>query len=166
MKHSAGKKTVTFRDPIPEPRVESGAGDMQLSPKTSFSPRVVENKPTIAKAVIDKPLRTIPPRVMATKPTTAKVVIDKPLRIIPTAGPTTRSKYAQALAYITKRGPPTRNKPQLDMTELAQAIIDDNPTLIESANEVFDEASGKLLRYRKLITHPQYREVWLNSSAN
>ena len=51
--------------------------------------------------------------------------------------------------------------------ERAQAIMDDNPRpATEFANEVFDEESGKLLKYRKLITHPQYREVWMHSSAN
>jgi hypothetical protein len=51
------------------------------------------------------------------------------------------------------------------MTELVQAIIDDNPTA-EFANEVFDTESGKLLKYQKLITHPKYRKVWMHSSAN
>jgi hypothetical protein len=37
---------------------------------------------------------------------------------------------------------------------------------MESANEVFDDATGKMLKYRKLITHPQHKEVWSNSSAN
>ncbi len=51
------------------------------------------------------------------------------------------------------------------MTELAQAIIDDNPTE-KFANEVFDAESEKLLKYQKLITHPKYRKVWMHSSAN
>jgi hypothetical protein len=48
-----------------------------------------------------------------------------------------------------------QRQPPLDMTELAQAIIDDNPTA-EFANEVFDMESEKLLKYLKLITHPKY----------
>jgi hypothetical protein len=53
------------------------------------------------------------------------------------------------------------------MTELAQAVIDDEPTAaVEFANEVFDEESGKLLKYRKLITHPKHCKVWMHSSAN
>jgi hypothetical protein len=51
------------------------------------------------------------------------------------------------------------------MRELAQTVIDDNPTA-EFANEVFDMESEKLLKYQKLITHPKYREVWMHSSAN
>jgi hypothetical protein len=46
------------------------------------------------------------------------------------------------------------------MTELAQAVIDDDPTAAaEFANEVFDKESRKLLKYRKLITHPKHCEV-------
>ena len=36
----------------------------------------------------------------------------------------------------------------------------------EFANEIFDEDSGKMLKYRKLITHPKHKEVWFHSSAN
>ncbi len=51
--------------------------------------------------------------------------------------------------------------------ELAQAILDNRPhATTEFANEVFDKESGKMLTYRKLITHPKYQEVWMHSSAN
>jgi hypothetical protein len=53
------------------------------------------------------------------------------------------------------------------MTELAQAVIDDDPTAAaEFANEVFDKESGKLLKYWKLITHPKHCKVWMHSSIN
>ena len=79
---------------------------------------------------------------------------------------TTRSKYAKALAdSITRRTSP-RNR-TVGMTDLAQAILDDNPLPTgEHANEIFDAAAGELLKYRKLITHPKYREAWMTSSAN
>jgi hypothetical protein len=48
------KKQVTFKDPIPEPRVGRSGGDIQQSPKTALATRVV------IKAVVDKPLRTLP----------------------------------------------------------------------------------------------------------
>ncbi len=81
MEKNRKKKTVTFQDPIPEPRVGQRVGDMQQSPKTLLSPKVFNNKPTIGKAVVNKPLRTIP-----------------------SSGPTTHSKYTQALAYVVSRG--------------------------------------------------------------
>jgi hypothetical protein len=58
-----------------------------------------------------------------------------------------------------------QRQPPLNMMELAQAIIDDNPT-VEFANEVFDTESEKLLKYQKLITHPKCCKVWMHSSAN
>ena len=36
----------------------------------------------------------------------------------------------------------------------------------ETAQAIFDEESGKMLKYRKLITHPKYKEVWTHSLAN
>jgi hypothetical protein len=135
MEKNRKKKTVIFQDPIPEPRVGQRAGNMQQSPKTLLPPRLFTNKPTIGKAVFDKPLRTVP-----------------------SSGPTTHSKYAQALAYVVSRGRSTQCQPPLNMPELAQAIIDDNRTA-EFANEVFDTESKKLLKYQKLITHPKYHEV-------
>jgi len=142
MEKGKKKKTVTFRDPIPEPRVGGRVGTLQQSPKTVLSPRVLIGAPKIIKATIDKPLH-----------------------VETSAGPTTRSKYSQALADIVTRSRSRRSKPPLNMMELAQAIVDDNPT-IEFANEVFDEDSGKLMKYRQLITHPKYQEVWMHSSAN
>jgi hypothetical protein len=36
----------------------------------------------------------------------------------------------------------------------------------ETAYAIFDEESGKMLKYRQLITHPKYRDAWTHSSAN
>ena len=36
----------------------------------------------------------------------------------------------------------------------------------ETAHAIFDEASGKTLKYRQLLSHPDYKEVWSTSSAN
>jgi hypothetical protein len=38
--------------------------------------------------------------------------------------------------------------------------------LMEYVNNVFDADSGKILKYRQLLTNPQYRGVWSTSSAN
>jgi hypothetical protein len=122
------KKTVTFRDPMPEPRVGQSSGNMQQSPMNALAPRVVT------------------------------ATIDKPLRTVPISGLTTRSKYSQALADIVRRGQKRQSRPPLNMTELAQAVIDDNPTAAaEFVSEIFNEESKKLLKYQKLITHPKYQ---------
>ncbi len=52
------------------------------------------------------------------------------------------------------------------MTKWAQAILSDTGVATNFANEVFDEESGKLMKYQQLITHPRYQEVWMHSSTN
>ncbi len=68
------KKKITFKDPIPEPRVGQSRGDLQQSLKTALAPRVVT------------------------------ATVDKPLRTVSISGPTTNSIYSQALANIVSRG--------------------------------------------------------------
>ena len=36
----------------------------------------------------------------------------------------------------------------------------------ETAQAIFDEDSGKTLKYRALLMHPKYRDAWTHSSAN
>jgi hypothetical protein len=133
-------KTVTFKDPIPEPRVSRNTIGIQQSPKN------------IAAA----------PRVLT------QAVIDKPLRITQISQPITRSKYTQADEALLKRGRRSQSQqPWNHMEELAQAVLDNDPKCaVEYANEIFDEESGKLMKYRQLITHPKYKEVWFHSSSN
>ena len=128
------KKKVTFKDPIPSPKIGTSVSKFKQPHRPASSPRV------IAKAIVDKPLPGI------------------------VSGPTTRSKYAQALADIvsnserlygkTLKGPlafirnediqrtrsshryPTRVA--LTITELAEAVLDDDPkAALEFANEIF-----------------------------
>ena len=55
----------------------------------------------------------------------------------------------------------------LTITELAGAVLDDDPkAALEFANEIFDADSGQILKYRKLLSHPKQRDVWMHSSAN
>jgi hypothetical protein len=105
--------------------------NLKQAPKTASSPRV------IAKAVVDKPLHT-------------GVV----------SGPTTQSKYAQALANTVNRGGRMAGRVALIITELAQAVLDDDPkAALEFANEIFDADYGQMLKYRKLISHPKHCDV-------
>jgi hypothetical protein len=36
----------------------------------------------------------------------------------------------------------------------------------KTAQAIFDKEMGQMLKYRKLITHPKYREAWTHSSTN
>jgi hypothetical protein len=117
------------------------------------------------KEPIENNKLSAPPRVdtATTSSSTDKPAIESQQRGVASY---TRSKYARAIAEIGKRCSPRLQA--LDMTELAQAIMGDNPKGLtqEYANEVFDEETGELLKYRKLINHPKYHEVWRHSSAN
>jgi hypothetical protein len=119
-------------------------GDVQQSPKTILSPRVVT-------ATIDMPLATILINKVAGKPpataATKGLIVVKLFSTVPNNWPTTQSKYAQALYDIVRRrwAP---SSPQLSMMELAQAVLDNNPfTTTEQAFEVFDDDTRKLLKY-------------------
>jgi hypothetical protein len=155
------KKRVNFKGPIvettvPEPWVVQLDSNGQPVTKLVSAPRVG----TIAS-----------PTTSTTQPaTTSKVsLITKAVNkshMTSSSGPTSRSKYAQALRKLIERGRAPQNR-LMYMMELAQAILDDNPEAVfENANKVFDEETGQLLKYRKLITHPKYREAWTLSSAN
>ena len=157
---SDGKKKVTFKDPIPPPKIATSASNLKQTPKTVSSPRV------IAKAIVDKPLRTM------------GVV----------SGPTTQSKYAQALTNIINKSEiltgrvahirkqemqckwssdqcPTRVV--LTITELAEAVLDDDSkAALEFAIEIFDADSGQMLKYQQLISHPKHCDIGMHSSAN
>ena len=153
------KKTVTFAEPIvtkgvepvPEPRVKQA---------TLPEPRVQVTRPEPRVGVTPSESRAVQSAKSSSN-------TKKPMARANRSGPTTRSRYATALKEITRR---TRSAPGEFMTELAQAILDDNPTPIEFtfefAGEIFDEETGELLKYRKLIAHPKYHEVWSHSSAN
>ncbi len=97
-------------------------------------------------------------------------IVNKPLR---TSGvvsePTTRSKYAQALADIINKGDRMTGRVALirkqemqhkhssdqyptrvafTITELEEAMLDDDPkAALEFANEIFDADSGQMLKY-------------------
>ncbi len=119
-KKSDGKKRVTFKDPIPPSKIAASVSNSKHTPTTVSSPRV------IAKAIIDKPLCT--PGIIR--------------------GPITRSKYAQALADIINKDDKYPPRVALTVTELAGAVLDDDPkAALEFANEIFDADSGQMLKY-------------------
>ena len=53
------------------------------------------------------------------------------------------------------------------MRDLRQAVLDNNSvTATKQAFEIFDEDTGKFLKYQQLITHPKYGKLWMHSLAN
>ncbi len=49
--------------------------------------------------------------------------------------------------------------------QAAMNIMEHN-IMSETAHAISDEESGKMLKYRQLITHPKYQDAWTHSSAN
>ena len=124
-------KKVTFSESIPEPRVVKPGTDTQQTIHKISTPK-------LTTAIIDKPLMTVPAK---------RLIVVKPIRNDQNNGPITRSKYAQAVNYIVC-GKQHSATPRLSMMEMAQAVLDNNAsTTIKQAFEIFDEDTGKLLKY-------------------
>lgn len=51
-------------------------------------------------------------------------------------------------------------------TRTAHSILNTHEQLNLLANAVYDSESGKMLNYRQLLTHPNYKDVWTTSSAD
>ncbi len=112
-----------------------------LHEQDTASPRLTETSPrVISAAVVDKPYG--PPQPMMTR---------------------ARAK-AQQVALSGQRGW-TKNCCCDTDFQAAMSIMEYNLTS-ETAHAIFDKESGKMLKYRKLITHPKYQETWMHSSAN
>ncbi len=105
------------------------------------------------------------PRVPDTLPRmVTSAVVDKPYGA--PQGITTRSRAkAQQLAMaMQQRHHIDGNNCKLDF-EAAINIMECN-LHSKTAQAIFDEESGQMLKYPKLITHPKYQEAWTHSSAN
>jgi hypothetical protein len=114
------------------------------------------------------PLReqiTASPRVPDTLPrVVTSAVIDKPYGT--PQGIKTRSQaQAQQLAMaVQQRHHVDGNNSKLDF-EAAMNIMECN-LHFKTTQAIFDKELGKMLKYRKLITHPKYCKVWTHSSTN
>jgi hypothetical protein len=104
-----------------------------LHEQDTASPRVTETSPrVISAAVVDKPYG--PPQPMMTR---------------------ARAKAQQVALSGQQRW--TTNRCCNTDFQAAMSIMEYNLTS-ETAHAIFDEESGKMLKYRKLINHPKYQE--------
>ncbi len=147
---------VHTSEPVPEPRVRTP------EPVHAPEPRVTQQN------AHPEHRSKVPLQALACTNSVASKLLDKIRHVRKdSSGPTTRSKYAQAIDEITNR----RHSPRLgirQMAELAQAIMDDDQkkSTSEFASKVFDAETGEWLKYLRLINHPTYYAVWSHSSAN
>ena len=143
-----------FSDLLPLPSETTARVDEPICPAPVQTPRVVVGSdlslaPRVVTAVIDKPLRVINKPASALKPMMTRrarlmrrVSLDNQARITRSQMRTHSSEFTQAMAIMERN------------------------TVSESLHAIFDEASGKVLKYRQLLNHPDYKEVWSKSSAN
>jgi hypothetical protein len=139
-------KKVTFKDlpPLPPGEVANDHGDIStVMPNIVATPRVLVNTNLVE-----------PPRVVT-------AVIDKPLgSSTPQTKHNMRTRQAQKLQEIMQQQQEhqilTRNHAKTHVIDLEHAM-----TIMEqeTANATFDEESGQVLKYRKLLTHPKYKEL-------
>jgi hypothetical protein len=143
----------------PEPDPEPNEPTIPTEPrrvnfdKTAKSPQIEEPIPT---ATVMRPLERTQPEPMQ------KVTIDK---IIPNAqtprvekiksNPNNRECIRNYIASKTMKCIPTCN-----------SYLRRSTRTTERAQTIYDEETNTYLKYRQLMQHPKYKEVWSKSSAN
>jgi hypothetical protein len=157
---------------VEEPRVEQAEDNVQHSFQQPPESIAIETSPA---ALEKSPGMAILPRVKQTTviPREKTSVVTKQLnnvkiaRTTATKGPSTRSKYAQALTNFVNRRRTGCYFLTTEKRSMVQAIVNYGPrAAAEFANEICNDESGKLFKYRSLITHPKYCKTWMHSSAN
>jgi hypothetical protein len=140
-----------------------------------FSPARLQlaqkNQGMLPLQALEKPLAplreqiTASPRVPDTLPrVVTSAVINKPYGA--PQGITTRSqaKAQQSAMAAQQRHHVDGNNCKSDF-EAAMNKMECN-LHSKTAQAIFDKELGKMLKYRKLITHPKYCKAWTHSSAN
>jgi hypothetical protein len=106
-------------------------------------------------------------RLMTRAGTKTTAVVDKPLASANSANTRTQSwrlALKQRLQNLTNNCLPF-------LAQILAAINSEHDNFelhnnIELANDIFDPKTGQSLTYRKLIKHPEYKDVWKRSAAN
>jgi len=75
--------------------------------------------------------------------------------------PTTHAPKQEQLQNLQRHQPATREQQKHD--RLSSNKIEND---VNKALAVMDKSSGKMLNYRQLMRHPEYRKQWSLSSAN
>jgi hypothetical protein len=138
----------------------------QASKHVTFTAETVQAKPAMHNRVVHPRVENtaLRPRVdNALLRGITVAAVDKPYD--PLHPMTTRLQVAtQKLALAMHICPPTQSSCGSDF-EAAMNVMENN-LRSETTQAIFDEESGKLLKYRALLTHPKYRKAWTHSSAN
>jgi hypothetical protein len=138
----------------------------QASKYVTFTTWTVQAKPAMHNRVVHPRVENtaLRPRVDDALPRGITVAaVDKPYG--PPHPMTTQLQVAaQKLALAMHIRPPTQSSCGSDF-EVAINVMENN-SRSEMAQAIFDKESGKLLKYRALLTHLKYPKAWTHSSAN
>ncbi len=141
-------------------------GKKHASKHITFMAETMQAKPAMHNNIAHPRMEDIAlrPRVDNASPRGIMVAaVDKPYR--PPHPTTTRLQVAgQKMALAMQICPPTQSSCASDF-EVAMNVMENN-LRFEMAHAIFDKESGKLLKYRALLTHPKYHEAWMHLSAN
>jgi hypothetical protein len=135
-------KRVTFKD-LPTVTLN----DISVTPHTimdvDFLKHMRAAAPRVVTAVIDKPIGQVTPIMQ-------------------------RITHLQFFKDVSGQTRPRQGKDaRMHTSDLERAMhMMETLTVSEMAQAIFDKDSGQVLTYRKLLTHPKYKEVWSHSSAN
>jgi hypothetical protein len=144
--------------------------DAILSPPVEIGTQKPKHVTFAASTALEKPIAPLheqdmaSPRVTDTSPRViSAAVVDKPYGLPQPMLTRARAK-AQQVALSVQRWWTTNCCCGTDF-QAAMSVMEYN-LISETVHAIFDKESGKMLKYRKLITHPKYREAWAHSSAN
>ena len=135
--------------------------------------RQAEQEPSQSPRVrfAEQPVQFKPTRKIVTSPTEAVVESTPPTSQRPTKQVTPilkKSKFVTSgsIAERVKARHNTQNQspaePELSIAEQVVA----RRCQKEQANLVLDHETGKILKYRQLLRHPKFKEVWSKVAAN
>ena len=130
-----------------------------ISKHVTFAPSTAPEK-----LVAPMPERDAPsPRVAGAFPRVISAAIDKPYG--PPQPMMTQARARAQEAALNTQCQSIRNQNCETDFQAAMNIMEHN-IMSETAHAIFDEESGKMLKYRQLITHPKYRDAWTHSFDN
>ncbi len=155
------KRQVTFDESTAPPKENRIPTARQPTPARTTS------RPSIEKAIIDKPIQSIAPTPR----------VHDQMRTVPTATTTQMTPPTPRVLSKSKQAPPTiihskiREKIREKETNRARIQHQTHMQLRQQEQRervqlIRDEDTGEYLKYRQLIRSPKHNVIWNKSSAN
>jgi hypothetical protein len=167
------KKQVTFDESTAPPKENRIPTARQLTPARTTS------RPSIEKAIIDKPIQPIAPtpRVQDQMSTVPTPRVQNQMSTVPIATTTKMTPPTPRVLRKSKQAPPTsihsKIREKIREKETNRSRIQHRTHMQlrqqeqrERVQLIRDEDTGEYLKYRQLIRSPKHSVIWNKSSAN